>query len=193
MPHFLALSNPLELPINEKKEKTQEWKRDVVHDILSEIFEPLRQGMDDGINLLCPDGHRRLCFPVLSIDMADYQELQLLTSIISGFCPKCEIPAYRHEKPEAESESTDSEGDQTEDSEEEQNGDVDTATKNRLRIKRLQERIENLKWEKKELKKANTRNTKRKKTSGTSTGHRKQNTAGTQRRTVRPQHEYECD
>ena len=51
--------------------------------------------MDDGINLLCPDGQRRLCFPVLAEYLADYEEQRLLASILSGRCPKCTIPAYR--------------------------------------------------------------------------------------------------
>jgi len=54
--------------------------------------------MDDGINLLCPDGERRLCFPVLATDMADYEELRLMTSIVSQWCPKCMIPAHRPQK-----------------------------------------------------------------------------------------------
>jgi len=51
--------------------------------------------MDDGINLLCPDGQRRLCFPVLVEYLADYEEQRLLISILSGRCPKCTIPTYR--------------------------------------------------------------------------------------------------
>jgi len=51
--------------------------------------------MADGINLECPDGQRRLCFPVLAHYIADYEEQRMLASIISGCCPKCTIPRYK--------------------------------------------------------------------------------------------------
>src|SRR5436190_21946374 len=51
--------------------------------------------MEDGINLLCSDGQRRLCFPVLMEYIADYEEQGLFASILSGRCPKCTIPAYQ--------------------------------------------------------------------------------------------------
>jgi hypothetical protein len=51
--------------------------------------------MEFGINLECPDGERRLCFPVLAHYIADYEEQRMLASIISGACPKCTIPRYK--------------------------------------------------------------------------------------------------
>lgn len=51
--------------------------------------------MNRGINLLCPDGQRRLCVPVLSQYIADYEEQRSLASIKSGWCPKCILPSYR--------------------------------------------------------------------------------------------------
>ena len=51
--------------------------------------------MENGINLECPDGERRLCFPVLAHYIADYEEQRMLASIISGACPKCTILRYK--------------------------------------------------------------------------------------------------
>ena len=56
--------------------------------------------MEDGINLMCPDGQRRLCFPVLAQYIADYEEQRVLASILNGYCPKCMIPWYH--KPRGE-------------------------------------------------------------------------------------------
>jgi hypothetical protein len=67
----------------------------VLHDVLSAVLEPLRKVMEDGINLICPDNQRRLCFPVVAQYIADYEEQRVLGSILTGHCPKCTIPAYR--------------------------------------------------------------------------------------------------
>ena len=72
----------------------KDWKYGVFHDILMNTLEPLRRVMEDGINLMCPDGQRRLCFPVLAQYIADYEEQRVLASILSGYCPKCTIPRY---------------------------------------------------------------------------------------------------
>ena len=48
----------------------------------------------NGINLLCPDGQRRLCHPILCQYIADYQEQFLISCITNGCCPKCKIPRY---------------------------------------------------------------------------------------------------
>jgi len=77
------------------KEQYKDWKRGVVHDVLEYILRPLVAHMEDGVNLLCPDGNRRHCFPVLAQYVADYEEQRLLASILQGFCPKCVIPAFR--------------------------------------------------------------------------------------------------
>ena len=78
----------------------KDWKRGVFHDILMNTLEPLRRVMEDGINLMCPDGQRRLCFPVLAQYIADYEEQRVLASILNGYCPKCMIPRYH--KPRGE-------------------------------------------------------------------------------------------
>jgi hypothetical protein len=76
----------------------KEWQRGCIHDILHSILLPLQNVMDDGINLMCPDGQRRLCFPVIQQYIADYEEQRMLASILSGYCPKCTIPSNRKGK-----------------------------------------------------------------------------------------------
>jgi hypothetical protein len=87
--HLAARANEAQKP------EYQEWKRGMVHDILAQIFEPLRLAVFDGTLLKCPDGQTRLCFPILATELADYEEMRLLTCIVSGYCPKCTIPSYR--------------------------------------------------------------------------------------------------
>ena len=82
------------------REDYQDWKRGVIHDVLELVLRPLTERMEDGINLLCPDGKRRYIVPVLAQYLADYEEQRLLGSILQGCCPKCTIPAFR--KTEAE-------------------------------------------------------------------------------------------
>jgi hypothetical protein len=77
------------------KEEYQEWKRGVIHDVLEVILRPLTAHMDEGINMLCPDGNRRYIVPVLAQYLADYEEQRLLGSILQGCCPKCVIPAFK--------------------------------------------------------------------------------------------------
>ena len=55
-----------------------------MHDVLVDVLEPIRKVMEGGINLLCPDGKRGLCFPVLAAYIADYQEQHVLASIRQG-------------------------------------------------------------------------------------------------------------
>jgi len=78
-----------------KTEEYQAWKRGVFHDVIDHILDPLKKVMEDGINILCPDGQRRHCFPVVAQYIADYEEQRVLASILSGYCPKCTIPAFK--------------------------------------------------------------------------------------------------
>jgi hypothetical protein len=80
----------------------KEWQRGCIHDILHSILLPLQNVMEDGINLMCPDGQRRLCFPVIQQYIADYEEQRMLASILSGYCPKCTIPSHRKSQLRAE-------------------------------------------------------------------------------------------
>jgi len=84
-------------PEEEKTDDFKDWKRNTFHDILMHIYEPLRKSEEDGINMICPDGERRLCHPILAQYISDYQEQALLASITFMVCPKCTIPRYRFE------------------------------------------------------------------------------------------------
>jgi hypothetical protein len=66
------------------------------HQTLHHIMQPLNNVMDDGVLILCGDGKQRLCFPRFATYIADYEEQRQLASILSGYCPKCIIPAFRH-------------------------------------------------------------------------------------------------
>ena len=87
-------------------EKHKAWKRNLIHDILASVYEPLRQVEENGINLLCPDGERRLIHPILAMYISDYQEQYLLACITFGCCPKCTIPAYHGKLELASTDST---------------------------------------------------------------------------------------
>jgi Plavaka transposase len=69
--------------------------RIVFHNTISRILEPLYKVMEEGVSIKCGDGHTRLCFPRLSQYVADYEEQRVLAGILSGYCPKCTIPAFR--------------------------------------------------------------------------------------------------
>ena len=67
--------------------------------MIAEILKPLTAVMEDGINLLCPDGERRHCFPVVAQYIADYEEQRVLAGIVNGWCPKCTIPSHKSRPP----------------------------------------------------------------------------------------------
>jgi hypothetical protein len=83
-----------------KSEKFKDWKRGMLHDVLHQLLLPLQRVMEDGVNLRCPDGHRRHCFPVMAQYLADYEEQRFLACILSHWCPKCLIAAHKPTGPE---------------------------------------------------------------------------------------------
>jgi len=74
--------------------KFKDWKRNMIHDILVKILSPMVKAMEEGVNMLCPDGKRRLCLPRIAQYIADYEEQRMLASILNSFCVKCTIPAF---------------------------------------------------------------------------------------------------
>jgi len=118
--------------------KYREWIRGSIHDILDKILEPIRKVTEDGINLLCPDGERRLCFPTISVQIADYEEMRLLAGIVSGFCPKCTIPRHTFEN-STETEETNKEDEEEEEEDEEEYTKL--LRKKDARIKELQQML----------------------------------------------------
>ena len=71
-----------------------------MHDVLEHVLWPLVSRMEDGINMICPDGKHRLCVPVLAQYISDYKEQRSVACVLQGFCPKCGIPMFR--KPTAD-------------------------------------------------------------------------------------------
>ena len=67
----------------------------VFHDQLKLIMQPIFEVMRIGINLLCGDGNRRLCFPRLCAFMGDYEEAWRSCGVKHGYCVKCRIPSTR--------------------------------------------------------------------------------------------------
>ena len=79
-------------------------KRQAIQEVLREVLHHFKDAESQGVNLLCPDGQRRLCHPILCQYIADYQEQFLLSCITYGCCPRCTIPRY-HAKTEIVEES----------------------------------------------------------------------------------------
>ncbi|KAI0643083.1 hypothetical protein C8Q79DRAFT_1002821 [Trametes meyenii] len=68
------------------------FKKQIYHEALRRIFEPLRPGMSKPHVLQCPDGHyRRAIFGIGPI-IADYPEQVYLSGIVQGWCAKCQAP-----------------------------------------------------------------------------------------------------
>ncbi|KAI0674841.1 hypothetical protein C8Q78DRAFT_1066759 [Trametes maxima] len=68
------------------------FKKQIYHEVLRHILEPLRPGMTTPHVLRCPDGHyRRAVFGIGPI-IADYPEQVYLSGIVQGWCAKCQAP-----------------------------------------------------------------------------------------------------
>jgi hypothetical protein len=64
-------------------------------------MEPVFAAAEDGVNILCGDGVRRLCFPRFAGYIADYEEQRDLAGILQGRCTKCTIPVFSANNPQA--------------------------------------------------------------------------------------------
>ena len=64
------------------------FKKQLYHECLRHILEPLRPGMTTPHVMQCPDGHyRRAVFGIGPI-IADYPEQVYLSGVVQGWCPK---------------------------------------------------------------------------------------------------------
>ncbi|KAI0745331.1 hypothetical protein C8Q76DRAFT_764613 [Earliella scabrosa] len=71
-------------------EEFRVFKKQIYHESIRHILEPLRPGMTRPETMLCPDGHyRRSIFGIGPI-IADYIEQVYLSGIVQGWCPKCQ-------------------------------------------------------------------------------------------------------
>ncbi|KAF8879040.1 hypothetical protein BD779DRAFT_1612954 [Infundibulicybe gibba] len=71
------------------------FRRQLFHESLCAILEPLRKGMTTPEIVRCPDGHLRRVIYGLGPYIADYPEQVLLGCIAQGWCAKC--TAQRHD------------------------------------------------------------------------------------------------
>ncbi|KAF9039731.1 hypothetical protein BJ165DRAFT_1416380 [Panaeolus papilionaceus] len=63
--------------------------RQLYHECLKYIFEPLRENMTVALLVRCPDGHYRWAIFGLGPYIADYPEQVWLSGIVSNWCPRC--------------------------------------------------------------------------------------------------------
>lgn len=66
----------------------RKFRRQLFHSSVSAILQSLKPGMSDAEVLRCADGHFRRAIFDLAAYIADYPEQVLLTSIVSGWCPR---------------------------------------------------------------------------------------------------------
>lgn len=64
------------------------FKKQLYHQSLARILEPLHAGMTTPHVLRCPDGHYRRAIFELGPFIADYPEQVYLSGIVQGWCPK---------------------------------------------------------------------------------------------------------
>jgi hypothetical protein len=68
------------------------FKKQLYHDTLASILEPLRKGMSSPVVLRCGDGHFRRVLFSLGPFIADYPEQVFAAGIVQGWCPKYVFP-----------------------------------------------------------------------------------------------------
>src|SRR5579859_7774943 len=74
---------------NAKTEEFREWFRTTIHRIIRHTLQPIERVMQGGTLMLCADGKKRLCFPILCQYISDMEEQWLLTNQVKPACPKC--------------------------------------------------------------------------------------------------------
>ncbi|KAG1718784.1 hypothetical protein EDB19DRAFT_1920047 [Suillus lakei] len=65
------------------------FRRQLFHSSLANIFKPLKKNMTTPDIVHCPDGHYQRVIYGLGPYIADYPEQVLLSGIVTGWCPKC--------------------------------------------------------------------------------------------------------
>jgi hypothetical protein len=79
------------LVASRRQQGTDEFRnflKQLYHDALAAILEPLREGMTRPHVLRCPDGHFRRVVFAPGPFIADYPEQVYLGGIVQGWCPK---------------------------------------------------------------------------------------------------------
>ena len=77
-------------PADEAQRHTNAHALSAVFDL---VLAPLQELVQKGTVMDRADGKTRLCFPILSAEIADHAEHAALHGIGSKSCPKCEVPS----------------------------------------------------------------------------------------------------
>ena len=85
----LLLSNDSGIVTNAKTDEFRDWFRTTIHRIIRHALQPIERFMRGGTIMLCADGKKRLCFPILCQYISDMEEQWLLTNQVKPACPKC--------------------------------------------------------------------------------------------------------
>jgi hypothetical protein len=64
------------------------WKKQLYHETIAHILEPLRQAMSTPEIVLCPDRLFRKVIYEIGPFIADYPEQVLLAGVVQNWCPK---------------------------------------------------------------------------------------------------------
>jgi len=83
---------PRKLSKSSKADRRQrKIKADTLQDVFKLIFAPLQDVAHVGISIDCADGKVQLCFPILTVWIADHMENVALHRLKTNDCPKCEV------------------------------------------------------------------------------------------------------
>lgn len=66
----------------------RKFKRQMYHDSIAAILNPLKSAMKTPVIRRCPDGHFRRVIYGLAAYIADYPEQVYLSGIVQNWCPK---------------------------------------------------------------------------------------------------------
>ena len=92
LPYFLALSYIF--PGSRKDGRSalfRSFRRQLIHESLTTILNPLRPYMSKVDIVMCPDGHYRRAIYLLGPYIADYPEQVILAGIVNGWCMRCAL------------------------------------------------------------------------------------------------------
>ena len=67
------------------------FRRQLMHESIKAILDPLRPYMSKPDIVMCPDGRYRRAVYVLGPYIADYPEQVILAGVVSGWCVRCDF------------------------------------------------------------------------------------------------------
>jgi hypothetical protein len=78
-----------------RSDRFRSFRRQLMHESLKTILDPLRPYMSEPDIVLCPDGHYRRAVYVLGPYIADYPEQVIIAGIVNGWCVRYESVSTR--------------------------------------------------------------------------------------------------